>query len=205
MDLLEFVASAVGQPERGGWHSYFSHYHLSWNREVGLAGFVDDVNRLFVRNGIAFELTPSGQARRLLPEPLRDILTGAVFRTGDGETDRLLETARRSIPSTNLDTRRDALEKLWDAFERLKTHEPGTNKRAQADALLDRTAGNSTPRMREALSQEAKALTEIGNRFRIRHSETEQEIPAGSAQVDYLFQRMFAFLWLILKETDRAG
>jgi hypothetical protein len=58
---------------------------------------------------------------------------------------------------------RTSAEKLWDAFERLKTLEPGADKRAQADTLLDRTAVPSTPRMRMLLRDEAKVLTDIGN------------------------------------------
>jgi hypothetical protein len=41
------------------------------------------------------------------------------------------------ILSPKPDDRHDALEKLWNAFERLKTPEPTANKRAQADAPLD--------------------------------------------------------------------
>jgi len=38
-----------------------------------------------------------------------------------------------------LDVRRESLEKLWDAWERLKTVEPGGDKKAQAKALLDKS------------------------------------------------------------------
>ena len=78
----------------GDFHSFFGHCHLSWDRDAGLARFVSDVNLLFARNAVAYELTPEGQARRLLPTPLAEALGRTVFATGDGETDRLLETAR---------------------------------------------------------------------------------------------------------------
>src|SRR5260370_34129934 len=71
---------------------------------------------------------------------LADTIGWMLFQTGDAETDRLLEAARRRILSPKPEDRQDALEKLWDAFERLKTLEPGANKREQADALLDRVA-----------------------------------------------------------------
>jgi hypothetical protein len=94
MDLLEFCAKAVGEPEQGSWHSFFGHHHLSWDREAGLSRFVREINRLFSRNGVAFELGDDGVARRVLPEPLHQALQSAVFQTGDPETDRLLEAAR---------------------------------------------------------------------------------------------------------------
>jgi hypothetical protein len=205
MDLLEFSAAAIGQPQLGGWHDYHKHHHISWNRAEGLRQFMSDVNKLFARNGVAFELTGEGAARRLLPEPLQAVLQQAVFITGDDEADRLLESARRSIVAPDINQRREALEKLWDAFERIKTLEAGADKRAKADWLLDRTAGATTPRMRSLLGDEAKALTDIGNRFHIRHSEVGQEMLAGADQVDYLFQRMYAFIRLVLKSTGRGG
>ena len=101
------------------------------------------------------------------------------------------------------DDRRDALDKLWDAFERIKTIEPGADKRAQAGRLLDRTT--EAPKLRGFLDQEARTLTEIGNSLFIRHSETTQEPVQTLEQVDYLFHRMFSFLRLVMRATGRGG
>jgi hypothetical protein len=204
LDLLEFCATSVGQPINGSFHSYFGHHHLSWDRESGLARFIEDVNLLFARNGIAYELTAEGQARRLLPQPLAEALSWTVFATGDVETDRLLEIARRRIALPKAEDRQDALEKLWDAFERLKTLEPGADKRAQADALLDRAAAPGSS-FRRVLAEEAMALTKIGNSFRIRHSETTQEALSSLDQVDYLFGRLFSFIRIVLRAAGRGG
>lgn len=204
LDLLEFCARAVGKPIQGTYHSYFGHHHLSWDHEAGLSCFVAEVNMLFRRNALAFELTPDGEARRLLPAPLAEALSCTLFQTGDDETDRLLEVARRRILSPKLEDRQDALEKLWDAFERLKTLEPGANKREQADALLDRVAAPGSA-FRQALGGEATELTTIGNRFRIRHSEVTQETLTSQDQIDYVFTRMFAFIRILLRGSGRGG
>ena len=103
LDLLEFCASAVGEPIQGRYHSYFSHHHLSWDRDAGLTRFVADVNLLFRRNAVAYEITSTGQARRLLPQPLADTLGWAMFQTDDAETDRLLEAARQRFLSPKPD------------------------------------------------------------------------------------------------------
>ena len=163
-----------------------------------------DANLILARNGISFELTAEGHARRLLPQPLAEAITRAFFNTGDAETDRLLEAARQRIALPKNEDRRDALEKLWDAFERLKTLGPGSSKRNQADAMLDQAAPQGT-RFREMLGEEAVALTKIGNSFRIRHSEVTQESLGSPEQVDYLFERMFGFLRIVLKATGRGG
>ena len=203
LDLLEFSARAVARPIDQGYHGFSRHHHLDFDRDAGLADFVEDVNRLFRRNGIAFELSNEGDARRLVAPGLRDELREAQFNTGDAETDRLLDAARERILLPGEGDRRDALEKLWDAFERIKTLEPGASKKVQADRLLDRTA--ELPRLRELLGEEAKALTEIGNGLRIRHSETTQEPVQTLEQIDYLFHRMFSFVRLVLRATDRGS
>ena len=127
-----------------------------------------------------------------------------MFSTGDDELDRLLEYARSHFLSPKLDDRRDATEKLWDAFERMKTLERGADKKARADALLDR-AGAPGSTMRSALSEEAKALTDIGNSLRIRHSEIAQEMIERSEQVDWLFVRLFSFVRLLLLSSGRSA
>lgn len=204
LDLLEFCASAVGEPVEGFFHSFYRHHHLSWDRSTGLAQFVADVNVLLRRNGIAYVLDPKGQAERVLPQPIEETLGWVMFQTGDDETDRLLESARSRFISPKQEDRRDALEKLWDAFERLKTLEPGSNKKSQAEALLNRAASPGSG-LREALAEEARVLTTIGNSFRIRHSEFGQEAITRPEQLDWLFVRMFAFVRLLLRSSGRGG
>jgi hypothetical protein len=49
---------------------------------------------------------------------LREELASAQFRTGEEELDRLLEKARKKFLNPDVSTRREALEVLWDAWER---------------------------------------------------------------------------------------
>lgn len=205
LDLLEFCARSIGLPTRVDYHPFFKHFHLDFDRAAGRTEFVAAVERLFARNGIAFELTAEGVARRLGPPALRDELRQAVFHTNDAETDRLLEEARRRFFSPQFADRLDAIEKLWDAFERIKTLEKGANKQQTAAHLLDRVTLAQAPKFRVFLDNEAKELTTIGNSLRIRHSETDKEPVATSLQVDYLFHRLFSFLLLLLRATNRAS
>lgn len=202
-DLLEFLFENVGRPVQEDFHQFFGHYHLSFDVPVGQADFAEGVNRLFARNGIAFDMTGDGRIRRLLPEHAAQVLNSAVFHTGDTEADRLLEYALSAVTSPSLDRRRDGLEKLWDAFERMKTLEPGKDKRASAEAMLDRVGCGAV--FRAALGVEARALTEAGNLLRIRHSEVGQEVLGNADHVDYLYVRMFAFVRLLLRAGGRGG
>ena len=115
------------------------------------------------------------------------------------ELNRLLSTAQRKFLNPNQEIRREGLEALWDAWERLKTLDGQGDKKARIKAMLDVTAGASSPIFRDAVEREAIELTDIGNSLRIRHSETSQEILATSEHVDYLFYRLFSFVLLILR------
>lgn len=106
----------------------------------------------------------------MAPTGLQEALASTVFDTGDKALDKLLETARAKFLNRSLDVRKDGLEKLWDAWERLKTVEPDKDKKGQATALLNKAT--KEPNYRKLLEDEAMALTSIGNNFMIRHTET---------------------------------
>ncbi|MCC6265576.1 MAG: hypothetical protein IT169_18535, partial [Bryobacterales bacterium] len=201
-DLIEFLYEHAALPEAYGFHSFFSHGHLKYDQSAGREIFAEDVNRIFARNGMAFELV-DGEVTRIAPTGLQEALAETVFKTGDADLDRLLETAREKFLNKSPEVRKEGLEKLWDAWERLKTVEPGKDKQAQATAILDKAA--KEPVLRERLEVEAKELNFIGNNLMIRHTETTKPPIAESAQVDYLFHRLFALLRLLLKSSGRGG
>jgi len=205
MDTIEFCWRAGGKPRRGSYHPYFQHYHLSFDVEAGRTEFRQAVNRIFRRNGLAYELTGAGEIRRLAPPALREALSESMFTADDAHLNEMLEAARRKFLDPDEAVRREALEKLWDAWERVKTVEPGPDKRTRATALLDKAAGSSSSPFRQVLENEARALTDIGNDFMIRHTETTREPLASSDQVDYLFHRLFALIRLVLRTTGRGG
>lgn len=86
----------------------------------------------------------------------------------------------------------------------MKTLGPGSDKKVQADALLDYSAAAGS-KMRMALAEEARALTMIGNSLRIRHSEVTQEMIYRSEQLDWLFVRMFSFMRLLFLASGRSA
>ena len=204
LDMIEFCWRCIGKPVQGSYHSFFSHHHLRFDVETGRDDFREAINRIFRRNGLAYELAERGRIERLAPPLLREELASAQFRTGDSELDGMLEKARRKFLDPDEATRRDSLEALWDAWERLKTRVDGPNKKTQVASLLDGIAGSLSPEFRKALEREAKELTWIGNNLQIRHSETTQERLAKGEHVDYLFHRLLAFIQLALRTTGRV-
>ena len=203
LDLIEFCYRRVAKPEAHYFHSFFSHHHFSFDQGTGRSEFREEINTIFARNGIAFELYEDGTIQRLGPPIVGDWLRAATFRTGDDELDRMLEEARRDFLSPTLGERKRGLEKLWDAYERIKTLE-NPNKREGTRIILD-TAGEGRLVYRQHLENDARALTEIGNNLMIRHHEITKEPIPDADQVDYLFARAVSLIRLLLKKTGRGG
>lgn len=201
-DLIEFSYEYIAEPKEGDFHSYWNHSHYDYDEEAGRATFQQEVNRIFERNGIAYSLE-AGEVIRIAPTFLQEALAETVFRTKDAALDEMLEAARHKFLNRELAVRLESLEKLWDAWERLKTVEVGKDKKAKAAALLNRVTAE--PTLRQTIEEEAIALTGIGNKFMIRHTETDKVPITSSLHVDYLFHRMFSLLRLLLKSSGRGG
>jgi hypothetical protein len=203
LDLIEFCYRAVAERVQIDYHQFFRHHHLEFYRERGQSSFRDDVNRILARSGFAYELHPDGLITRLAPEVLRQSMQTAAFRTGDADLDVMLEAARTKFLHPDFIVRGEALEKLWDAWERLKTIEPGADKAASVKRLRDRAADE--PTFRQLLKDEAKSLMGAGNKFQIRHSKVTRVPLRVNEHVVYMFHRMFALIRLLLRMTSRGG
>lgn len=197
LDLVEFAFDRIAKPESYEFHGFFGHDHFNFDKDAGRAEFRVAVNRIFARSQLAYELDEGGRIIRLAAPVLGDTLKGYGFASGDPKLDELLEVARAKFLDPDPSVRRESLEKLWDAFERLKTLEPGSDKRASANALIEKSASETT--FKALLGEEAKSLTVVGNTFHIRHSETSQVELQSDDHVDYLFHRLFALIWLLLR------
>jgi len=177
--------------------------------------FLDFVHK-FMYTGRDLSGHVDGFANKLLEPMLRDIrrLTesrpvppvlfeamGNLPPSGDATLDSLLRDARMKFKDPAPTTRAEATEKLWDAWERLKSLEVQGNKRLSVARLLDQCSPE--PRFRALLELEAKELTEIGNTFHIRHFETDKVALQQAEQNDYLFHRMFALIHLLLFSRAR--
>lgn len=201
LDLVEFSWRNLGKPIEDGYHSHFDHYHLKFDVDAGREEFRERVNDIFRRKGLAYELRENGCIERLAPPILREMLAVAEFCTGDEELDALLEKARKKFLNPDIAVRREALEALWDSWERLKTLK-GPDKKADFPPMLDKVAGPSSPMLREALGKEALELTYLGNNLQIRHTETNKEPVSQNSHIDYLFHRLFALILAILKANS---
>src|SRR5262249_36646444 len=105
-DLVEFSYETMAAPKAYEYHSYFRHDHFSFDQSSGRETFTNEVNRIFERCGIAYELK-EGEITRLAPAILHEALERALFNTGDSALDALLETARHKFLNRSLDVRKE--------------------------------------------------------------------------------------------------
>lgn len=203
LDFIEFCFHSIGKPKVLDYHNFLGHHHLAFDQKTGQKEFCEAINQIFSRHEMAYELTPSGTIKRLCPEILRESLSKTLFCSGDHCLDELLESARKKYLSPDLTIRKDALEKLWDAWERIKTLEPPIEDKSKSLAkLIEKTSRNSE--FQKLLDNDGRELTLVGNKFHIRHFETTKIPLEGSEHLDYLFSRMFALIHLFLKKTGRC-
>jgi hypothetical protein len=195
-DLLEFTYEHIALPVSYAYHGFFHHDHFNFDQPEGRRRFTDEVNRLFERNGIAYQLH-EGQVERLTPTVLQEVLLQPTFNTGDRTLDELLQSAREKFLNRDLVVRREALEKLWDVWERLKSLSDPANKKHSIELLIERASAE--PNLRAAIDAEAIQLTAIGNNFMIRHTEVTKTPITESIHVDYLFHRLFSLIRMLLQ------
>lgn len=198
LDLIQFCYENVAKPIQDSYHSYFSHNHLSFDVEQGREEFRTKINRIFSRNGIAFELKGNGVIVRVLPPILGESLNSTFFNTGDSTLNELLSNARTKFINPDTNIRREALEKLWDAWERLKSLNDPNNKKNSITNTLNTCSTEQN--FRNLLETEASTLTKIGNSFHIRHTEVKQTQIKDSEHIDYLFHRLMSMIWLIINK-----
>lgn len=90
-----------------------------------------------------------------------------------------------------------ATEKLWDAFERLKTYYSKLGKKTSVTKIIDEIS-LGIPKLNEVLTEEFLTLTNVGNNFRIRHHETTVTDIPDDKYYKYFFRRCHALIELAL-------
>ena len=201
LDLVQFCYVNVSKPTMGQFHSFFGHHHItSFDRSIGQAEFLDKIDTIFSRNGLAYQLHSNGQITTVLNPSLTSV-TGQVSKTLDQELNDLIARANKKICNADVQVRYEALKELWDGFERIKTvFNPSQSKKQSMTQLLDACA--SDREFRAQLESEATALTTIGNSFFIRHSEVTQIKLNDSDHIEYFFHRLASFLCLLAKKLS---
>lgn len=113
-------------------------------------------------------------------------------QTDDEELNKLIQEAKDRF--FNPKDKHIALEKLWDAFERIKTYFNG-NKKQSSGKLVSLVSKDFDF---ELFETEFLTLTKLGNNYRIRHHETDKKEIKEIKHENYLFFRMLSLIDLCL-------
>ena len=153
--------------------------------------FPDEINLIFQNYGFPFRLA----GRKI--ESTKLIIKKNVEIEEPGLKE-LFNQAFSLYRSSKIPDKQTAVEKLWDAFERLKTYYEPEDKKSSVSKIIEKISNNN-PNYKKLLNDEFAELTTIGNNYRIRHHEMNKINIVDSNYYDYFFQRCFALIDLALK------
>lgn len=153
--------------------------------------FADEINLLLKNNGIMYKL--AGGKMELAKMSLKS--TEVIAEPGLKE---LVEQSTTLYNSKIISDKQLAVEKIWDALERLKTYYSDLDKKKSSEKIINNMS-NLNDKYKELFSDEFLKLTKIGNDFRIRHHETNKIDIIDNNYYDYFFHRCYALIDLALK------
>ena len=156
--------------------------------------FTNEVNNLLKINGCFYKLLGGKFELPRVQIQTKEVISEIGLKD-------LINQATTLYRSTNTSDKQIAIEKLWDAFERLKTYYIDLDKQNSVKRIISAMSNNNEA-YKELFNEEFLKLTKIGNEYRIRHHETNKVNIIDSNYYDYLFQRCFALVDLALKYLD---
>jgi len=203
LDLIEFVAKNCRDFNEYDYHGFFGHHHIALlDTDKVFNGFRTDINKLFDKMGLLFTLTSKKMVERIVENDV--LLQDAVAsfeRVSEQGAKELFREAIAFYKHREPEMRKNATEKIWDVFERLKTHYTNLDKKASSTKIVSEISDNRNEFI-SLFNDEFGALTKIGNDFRIRHHETNKIDITNNLHYDYFFNRCLSLLTLVLKTIE---
>lgn len=203
LDLVEFFAQNIHDVDVIKYHEFWKHHHLKFQDSQNIrTQFRDKINEIFQKTGLLYELKTNLQVERIIENsPLTPDIESAFNALKEDGIRKLLQEAiclHRSPCPENI---RDATEKLWDAFERLKSYYTKMDKRNSATKIVSDMSAGQTDYI-ELFNTEFKELSRIGNNFRIRHHETNKVEISDDRYYDYFFNRCLSLIALAIQYLE---
>ena len=121
---------------------------------------------------------------------------------GDDSLKGLICQADVLYNERNHDSLQLAVEKMWDALERVKTLFADLDKKKSSMKVIEAIVGQSTSLISH-LDAEFVELTKIGNQYQIRHFETDKELIISDELLKYLYVRCSALVNLAVKSVEQ--
>ena len=199
LDYIEFMAQNCKDVEVGSFHSYFGHHHLQCKQTRWICtAFKSEINDIFTKTGLLYKLTDDKIIERIVENsPLTPDIETSISQVQERGVRELLQEAIALYKQPYPGSCRNAVEKIWDALERLKTYYTTMDKKASASQIVNDIADGQANFV-ELFDEEFKALTKIGNNYRIRHHETDKIDITDDRHFDYFFNRCLSLISLAI-------
>lgn len=145
---------------------------------------LDGLNYKLVDGKMMIQTTVAVKAVETQEPDLRELISIAetYFRKGDSESKQI------------------ALEKIWDALEKLKTYYLADKKRS-IEMVIDKISKGDT-KMADTFRNEFDYLTKFGNTHQIRHFETGKIAIKDVRMKEYWYMRCLALINLAIKYIE---
>lgn len=158
--------------------------------------FETQINGLLKLNDIMYQLV-NGRIVNTFDTQINAKSLVAVQEAGLKE---LLQKASKYYDESNFQI---AVEKIWDAFERLKTYycSASIDKKGSAGKIV-KAMGNGQQAFMEMFEKEFHELTVIGNNFRIRHHELTKTDIEDKRHYEYFYKRCLSLVSTAIQYLD---
>ena len=202
LDYIEYIGGNIKDITEYDYHTFFQHHHLKLeNTEQVFVSFLNEVNEVFELTGLLYTLADSKRVERITTADTQIDESKEIVQTikEPGLKD-LINEAVSFYKHPNPAIYRSAVEKLWDALERVKTFyvPAGMDKKKSVETLI-KSMANNQQHFFDLFTTEFRTLTEIGNNYRIRHHETDKYDINDDNYYEYFFNRCFALIVLAIK------
>ena len=168
----------------------------SFDNNLDSTTFRDQINTILKLNQLGIKLVNG----KISSECCDAELYGVSVPAGETGLEELLREAKKFYDEGDKAT---AVEKLWDAFERLKTYySPTLDKKNSTVRIVKELAYSNDP-MYAVFNDECKLLTSIGNNFRIRHHEKSKIEISEDLHYDYFYKRCMALISVALERLSK--
>lgn len=159
--------------------------------------FEELVNYLFENNGLLFKLDEF-RIEENKNVAISDTIDKAKMK--DVDLKEIINSAQDLFAKNEKEL---ACEKIWDAFERIKTfyYPEISSKKNSIECLINNISLNQD--FNNLFDSEFRTLTEIGNKFRIRHHEKGKISIGDDSYYEYFYNRCLSLLILVIDKLDK--
>mgnify|MGYP000977362023 CR=1 FL=1 len=201
LDFTEFIAQNINDISEG-WNNerYQNYWYINCLKtSMIFSKYQNEINEIFTESGLLYTLTGEKIIERVVENnPLTPEIENNIAAVKEKGTRELLSEAIMLHKQPRPESQRDAVEKIWDALERLKTYYTTLDKKHSAAKIVNDMA-HGEAEINDLFNAEFKTLTDIGNSFRIRHHETDKIDITDTRYYDYFFNRCLSLIALAIQ------